>query len=69
MGSLRAVCDPVRENAVPCPAAVLSYLSFWPLPLTGKLEADALVRVEQKRQFGVDLLDIEGMLAISYPKP
>jgi len=37
--------------------------------LTGKLEADALVRVEQKRQFGVDLLDIEGMLAISYPKP
>jgi hypothetical protein len=40
-----------------------------PLPLEGDLEADALERERQTREFGVDPMDVEGMLAISFPKP
>ncbi len=39
------------------------------LPLEGDLEADALERDKQKNEYGVDPFDIEGMLAIAYPKP
>lgn len=39
------------------------------LPLEGDLEADALERERQKREFGVDPLDVEGMLSVSFPKP
>jgi len=38
------------------------------LPLTGELESDARVREAQKAQFGVDPMDVEGMLAISYSR-
>lgn len=39
------------------------------LPLEGDLEADAIERNRQKDKFGVDPLDIEAMLSISYPRP
>lgn len=39
------------------------------LPLEGDLEADAIVSESLRNAFGVDPMDIEAMLAISYPKP
>lgn len=39
------------------------------LPLTGSLESEEKLRAAQKAEYGVDPLDIEGMLAISYPRP
>ena len=39
------------------------------LPLVGRLESEERVREAQKAEYGVDPLDIEGMLAISYPRP
>ena len=39
------------------------------LPLEGDLEADALTRERERKQFGVDPLDIEAMLSVSFPKP
>jgi predicted dehydrogenase len=39
------------------------------LPLAGELEADAIILAAQRKQFGIDPLDVEGMLRISYPKP
>jgi hypothetical protein len=40
-----------------------------PLTRDRDFETDAIIREEMKKQFGVDPLDVEGMLAISYPKP
>ncbi len=39
------------------------------LPLQGELESEVLLRAAEKERYGVDPLDIEGMLAISYPRP
>lgn len=39
------------------------------LPLEGDLESEAAIRAEEKKRYGVDPLDIEGMLQISYPRP
>ncbi|MCC7261199.1 MAG: hypothetical protein IT369_01625, partial [Candidatus Latescibacteria bacterium] len=39
------------------------------LPLAGDLEADALERERQQRRFGCDPLDVEAMLAQSFPRP
>jgi len=39
------------------------------LPLEGNLEADALTREQQRKEFGVDPLDVEAMLAVSFPRP
>ena len=39
------------------------------LPLTGALDSEEKLRAAQKAEYGVDPLDIEGMLAISYPRP
>jgi hypothetical protein len=39
------------------------------LPIEGELEAEALVRQAQQKQFGVDPMDVAGMLAISHSKP
>jgi hypothetical protein len=39
------------------------------LPIAGDLEADALTRERERKQFGVDPLDVEAMLAVSFPKP
>ncbi len=39
------------------------------LPLTEETEADRLMRENLRKQYGVDPMDVEGMLAISYPKP
>jgi len=39
------------------------------LPLSGDLEADSIERAKQKSLYGVDPMDVEAMLAISYPKP
>ena len=39
------------------------------LPIAGDLEVDALEREQQRAQFGVDPLDVEAMLNISYPRP
>jgi hypothetical protein len=39
------------------------------LPVTGDLESDALERARQRQQFGVDPLDVEAMLALSFPRP
>lgn len=39
------------------------------LPVEGDLEADALERERQKKQFGVDPRDIEAMLSVSFPRP
>ena len=40
-----------------------------PLPLDDELESEAQLRAEARERYGVDPLDIEGMLAISYPRP
>lgn len=39
------------------------------LPLDGDLETDQLIRASIKKKYGIDPLDVEGMLSISYPKP
>jgi predicted dehydrogenase len=39
------------------------------LPIEGDLESDALERERQRTKLGVDPLDVEAMLAISYPRP
>jgi len=39
------------------------------LPLEGETETDIMMRENLKKQFGVDPMDVEAMLAISYPKP
>jgi len=39
------------------------------LPLEGDLEADALTRASEREKFGVDPLDVEAMLAVSFPRP
>ncbi len=39
------------------------------LPLEGDLESDAIERERQRKQFGVDPLDVEAMLAVSFPRP
>jgi hypothetical protein len=39
------------------------------LPLEGDLEADALERRRQQQLFGVDPMDVEAMLSISFPRP
>lgn len=39
------------------------------LPLEGETETDMRTREALKKQFGVDAMDVEAMLAISYPKP
>jgi len=39
------------------------------LPLEGETETDMRTREAQKKEFGVDPMDVEAMLAISYPKP
>ena len=39
------------------------------LPIEGDLETDALTRERERKQFGVDPLDVEAMLAVSFPKP
>ena len=39
------------------------------LPIEGDVEADALERERQKQQFGVDPLDVEAMLSVSFPRP
>jgi hypothetical protein len=39
------------------------------LPIEGELETDAMIRDAQHRKYGVDPLDVEAMLSISYPRP
>ena len=39
------------------------------LPVEGELEADALERERQRKQFGVDPLDVDAMLSVSFPRP
>jgi len=39
------------------------------LPLAGEVEAERAAAENLRRQFGVDPMDVESMLAISYPKP
>ncbi len=39
------------------------------LPLAGDLEADTLEREHQQQRFGCDPLDVEAMLAQSFPRP
>ena len=39
------------------------------LPLEGEPEADRLARESLRKQLGADPMDVEAMLAISYPKP
>ena len=39
------------------------------LPLAGDLESEPLLRSEQEREYGVDPLDVEGMMSIEYPQP
>jgi predicted dehydrogenase len=39
------------------------------LPLTGDLESEEQVFAAQRKKYGVDPLDVEAMLAISYPRP
>jgi predicted dehydrogenase len=39
------------------------------LPIAGDLESDAIEREKQRKQFGCDPLDVEAMLAVSFPKP
>ena len=39
------------------------------LPPEGDLESDAIERERQRKQFGCDPLDVEAMLAVSFPRP
>ena len=39
------------------------------LPLPDDIENDATARKQPHQQFGCDPMDVEAMLAISYPKP
>jgi hypothetical protein len=39
------------------------------IPLEGEIEAENVGREMLRKKYGVDPLDVEGMLAISYPKP
>lgn len=39
------------------------------LPLDDDLESETRIRAEETQRYGVDPLDIDGMLAISYPRP
>ena len=39
------------------------------LPVEGDLETDALTLAALRKRYGVDPLDVEAMLAISYPRP
>jgi hypothetical protein len=39
------------------------------LPLEGPIEADALEQKRQQQLYGVDPMDVEGMLSISFPPP
>ena len=39
------------------------------LPIEGDLEADALIRANLMKKYGVDPLDVGAMLSISYPRP
>jgi len=39
------------------------------LPITGELETDSIIRQEQKEVFGVDPMDVQAMLDLSFPKP
>ena len=39
------------------------------LPLEGELQSETRLRQESQKTYGVDPLDIEGMLTISYPRP
>ena len=38
------------------------------LPIEGDLESDAVEREKQKQRFGCDPLDVEAMLAVSFPR-
>ena len=38
------------------------------LPIEGDLESDAIERESQKKRFGVDPLDVEAMLSVSFPR-
>lgn len=40
-----------------------------PLPLDGELESEGKIRQSIRKKLGVDPLDVEAMLGISYPKP
>ena len=39
------------------------------LPLEGELESEVTLRSAQKQEYGVNPLDVEGMMAISYSRP
>ncbi len=39
------------------------------LPIAGDLESDAIEREKQRKQFGCDPLDVNAMLAVSFPRP
>jgi hypothetical protein len=39
------------------------------LPVDGDPESDALERDRQQERFGVDPLDVEAMLSVSFPRP
>jgi hypothetical protein len=39
------------------------------LPVTGELKAEERMRESLTAKYGADPLDVEAMLAISYPKP
>ena len=39
------------------------------LPLDGELESEVALRASLRKQFGVDPMDIEGMLDLSHPRP
>ena len=39
------------------------------MPISGAVEADEHILAAQRKEYGVDPLDVEAMLAISYPKP
>ena len=46
---------------------VALYANYAEPPLIA--EADALARQDLRRKYGVDPLDVEAMLSISFPKP
>jgi hypothetical protein len=39
------------------------------LPLEGEVAAERAAAANLRKQYGVDPMDVEGMLAISHPKP
>ena len=57
------------EMEVACRESILQNGARLEMPLQGDLQSEAETHAAMKAQYGIDPLDIEGMLSYSYPRP